>query len=116
MAAIIVAVSIMAVLGLITSPSVVTATAFIMEAMVAPAVGVAPAGPWSYAEEDAVVEISWPIKPIGRAGIWRILVIAPLADGWNADFDGNLSFRRRHNNQAGEQYCRSKQSFESSHI
>jgi hypothetical protein len=99
-ATIIVAVSIMTVLGLPAAASVVAATALTMEAMSAPTVSVAPAGPRAYAEEDAVVEVPRPVKSIGRATIGRIFIVAPLTDGWNADFDGNLSFRGWDNDQS----------------
>jgi len=116
MAAIVIAVGIMTVLGFPASASVVAATAFTMEAMFAPAVCIAPAGPGAYAEENAIVEVPRPVKSIGRASVGRSFVIAPLTDGWDADFDGNLSFCSRHNGQSRKQYCRSEQSFESSHM
>jgi hypothetical protein len=115
-AAVIIAVSVMAVLGFPASASVVASAALTMEAMFAPAVGIAPAGPGAYAEENAVVEEPRPVKSIGCATVRRSFVIAPLTNGWNADFNFNLSFRCRHNGQARKQYCRSEQNFESSHI
>jgi len=107
-AAIIVAVSIMAVLGLPAAASVIAAAALTMEAMVAPTMAVTPAGPWAYAEKDAVVEIPRSVKAIGRASVRRSFIIAPLTDGWDADFDGNLRFRCRHNGQSSKHYCRSE--------
>jgi hypothetical protein len=47
MAAIIVAVGIMAMLGLVSGPSMVSASAIVVEAITAPAVGITPAGPGS---------------------------------------------------------------------
>jgi hypothetical protein len=99
-ATIIVAVSIMTMLGLKAAAAVVAASALTMEAIFAPAVSIAPAGPGAHAEEDAVVKVPRPVKPIRCASIGRSFVIAPLTDGWDADFDGNLSFRGRHNDQS----------------
>jgi len=107
-ATIVVAVSIMTVLGLKAAAAVVAASALTMEAMLAPAVAIAPAGPGAHAEEDAIVEVPRPVKSIGRASVGRSFVIAPLTDGWNADFNGNLSFRGRHDDQARKQYYRSE--------
>jgi hypothetical protein len=100
MPTVIVAVSIMAVLGFPATAAVVAATALTMEAMLAPAVGIAPAGPRAHAEEDAIVKVPRPVKTIGRASVGRSFVIAPLTDGWGADFDLNLSFRGWHNDQS----------------
>jgi hypothetical protein len=44
--------------------------------MATPAVAVAPACPGTHAQEDAAVEVTRPIKSIGRAGVRRIVVIA----------------------------------------
>jgi hypothetical protein len=101
---IIVAVSIMPVLGIITGPSVVAASmAMIVEAMFAPAVTIAPAGPGTHAQEDAVVEVIRPVKALGRASVRPSFVVAPLANGWFADFNRNLRvslWRWRHYGQA----------------
>ena len=59
------------------------------EAMAAPAVGVAPVGPWAYAEEDAVIEVARPIITIGRAGIGCIAVVAIGTDRLNTDANTN---------------------------
>ena len=104
-ATIIIAVSIMTVLGLKAAAAVVAASALTMEAMLAPAVAIAPAGPGAHAEEDAIVEVPRPVKSIGGAGVRRSFVIAPLTDGWNADFDSNLSFCGWRHSQTRKQCC-----------
>jgi hypothetical protein len=53
----------------------------IAEAMAAPAVVIAPAGPRAHAQEDTVIEITRSIEPIGRAGIGCIVVVAIGTDG-----------------------------------
>jgi hypothetical protein len=64
------------------------------EAMLAPAMTIAPAGPGTHTEEDPVEKESRPIKAYGCAGIGRSFVIAVGADRrnvninhwrWNAD-------------------------------
>jgi hypothetical protein len=107
--AIIVAVSKMSVLGLIAAPSMIVASmAMIDEAMFAPAVGVAPAGPRAHAQEDAVIEVIRPIEALGRAAVRPSLVIAPVANGWLADFDGNLRANLWRYGQARKQCCRAE--------
>jgi hypothetical protein len=98
-AAVVIAMRVMTVFGLPAAASVVAATAFTVEAIFAPAVSITPAGPGTHAEEDAVVKVPRPIESIGRASVGWSFVIAPLTDGWDADFDGNLSFRGWHNSQ-----------------
>lgn len=108
-AAIIVAVGKMAMLGLIASAAVIPSAAIRDETMPAPAMSVAPASPGSDAQEDAVVEVPGPIKASGRAAVRRGFVIAPCADGRNANIDcnmrntdgnGNLCASRRRQSQA----------------
>ena len=95
MATIVGTVDVMTMLGLIAAASVVAASmAMIGVAMAAPAVRVAPAGPWTHTQEDAVEEVILPIKALGRAAVRCGFVIAPLTDGWFADFDGNLRASR----------------------
>jgi hypothetical protein len=89
-------------IGFIAAAAVVAASAGIDEAMLAPAVGIAPAGPGTYTQEDAVKEISRPVKAIGRAGVGRIFVVAVGADRWNANAYDNLSFRGWRQGQARE--------------
>jgi hypothetical protein len=98
---IVVAVGIMAMLGLIAATAVVAASMAMIEvAMAAPAVTITPAGPWAHTQEDAVEEVIRPVKARGGAAVGCGFVIAPLADGWFADFDGNLRANRWHNSQA----------------
>jgi hypothetical protein len=99
------AVGIVAMIGLIAAAAVVAASAGLDEAMFAPAVPVAPAGPGTHAQEDAVVKISWPVKAHGRAAVGRSFVIAVGANRWNADFDCNLSFSRWRQDQSREKCC-----------
>jgi hypothetical protein len=54
------------------------------EAMVAPAVAVAPVGPGTDAEEDAVVEVARAVVAVRSATVGGIAVIAVLADGLRA--------------------------------
>lgn len=113
--AIIVAVEIMPTPSLIAAPSVVAAAALAMEAILAPAVGVTPAGPGAHAQEEAVVEVSRPVKTLGRAAVGWSFVIAPLTSGWFADFNGwnadlyaNLRANRWRQGQARKQCCRAE--------
>ena len=113
--AIIVAVEIMAMLSLIGGPSVVAASAIVMETILAPAVGVAPAGPGTHAQEETVVEVPRPVKALGRAFVGWSFVVAPLADGWfadfngwNADLNGNLRANSWRQSQARKQCCRAE--------
>jgi hypothetical protein len=58
--------------------------------MAAPAVAVAPSGPGAHAQEDAVVEVPWPVIAIGRAGVGRVLVVAILTNRLHTNADKNL--------------------------
>src|ERR1035441_2814220 len=77
----------MTVFGLIAAAAVIVASATVVEAMLAPAVTVAPAGPGTHAKEDPVVEESRPIKAFWCAGVGRCFVVAVGADRRNADLD-----------------------------
>ncbi len=110
------AVAITTMIGFIAAAAVIAASAGIVEAMFAPAVVIAPAGPGTYAQEDAVEEESWPVKAKGRAFVGWVFVVAVGANRWNADFDVNLSSCRRHQDQACKQYCRTEENFESAHM
>ena len=105
--AIVEAVSIMSMLGLIAAASAVSASmAMIEEAMFAPAVTIAPAGPGAHAQEDAVVEIIRPVIARRGTAIRWIFVIAPMTiDGRFADFNDNLRANLWHKGQARKQ-CR----------
>jgi hypothetical protein len=101
-------------LGLIAAAAVILASMAMIEvAMIAPSVTITPAGPWTHAQEDAVVEVILPVKSPGRASVRPHFVVAPLAygwfadfNGWNADLDGNLRASRWRHGQAREQCCR----------
>jgi len=115
--AIIVAVGIMTMLGLIAAASVIPASMAMIEvAMFAPAVTITPAGPGTHAQEDAVVEVILPVKAPGSAAIGWFFVIAPMTidgwfadfDDWSADLDGNLRTSRWRQGQARKQSCRAE--------
>ena len=74
----------------------VTSSTGVDEAMTAPAVSVAPVGPWAYAQKDAVIEVASPIETDGRAGIGWVFVVAVTANRRRtADTDYNLGIARR---------------------
>jgi len=103
------AVDVMTMLGLIAAASMIVASmAMIDVAMFAPAVGVAPAGPWAHAQEDAVVEVIRSVKALGGAAVGCGFVIAPLTNGWNTNFDGNLRANHWRQGQARKQCCRTE--------
>ncbi len=106
--AIVIAMVIMTMLGFIAGPSAVVASAIVMEAMPAPAVSVSPAGPGTNTKEDAVIEVRLSVKALGRAAVGWSFIIAPLADGWFADFDGYLRANCWHKGQARKQCCRAE--------
>jgi hypothetical protein len=54
----------------------VTPSSTTAEAMLTPAVAIAPVRPWAYAQEDPVVEIARPIKTAGCAAVRCIVVVA----------------------------------------
>jgi hypothetical protein len=103
-------------LGLIAAAAAIAASMAMIEvAMFAPAVTIAPAGPWAHAQEDAVVEVILPVKAPGSASVRPSFVVAPLANGWfadfdawNADLDGNLRASRWRHGQARKQCCRAE--------
>jgi hypothetical protein len=107
--AIVVAVGIMTMLGLIAAASVVIASmAMIEEAMLAPAVTITPAGPWTHAQEYAVIEVIRPVIALGSAAVRPSFVVAPMANGWFADFNDNLRANLWRQGQARKQCCRAK--------
>ena len=85
--------------------AVVASSAFAHKAMAAPAVAVAPSAPWTHPQEDAVVEVPWPVVTIGRAGIRRIAVVAVCTAWLNADVNHKLRLSHWRQGQAGEK-CR----------
>jgi hypothetical protein len=100
------AAGIAAMIGHISAPAVIASATIIDEAMLAPAVPVSPTGPRAHAQEDAVVEIAWPIKSHGRASIGCVVVVAVRATRRNAaNVDHNLCMSRWHKSQAREQCC-----------
>jgi len=65
-------------------------------ALVTPAVCITPMSPWTDAQENAVIEITRPVKTIGGAGVWCIGIVAIRAYGRRAaDSNGNLCPSRR---------------------
>jgi hypothetical protein len=79
------------------------------EAMLTPAVAVAPVRPWSHAQENTVIEIARPIKAAGCAAVRCIVVIAVGTDGLNTYADDHLRTSRWHQCQRREQSCRTGQ-------
>ena len=107
--AIIVAVEIMPMLGLIAAASVIAASMAMIEvAMAAPAVTITPASPWTHAQEDAVVEVIRPVKAPRRASVGWSFVVAPVTNRWFAYFNGNLRANLWHYGQARKQCCRAE--------
>lgn len=69
----------------------VSSSAAMDEAMVAPAMAIAPLVPWAYAHEDAIVKIARSVESHGSAGVGRIVVVAVGTDRRRtADVDNNL--------------------------
>jgi hypothetical protein len=123
-AAIVVAVGIVTVLGLIAAAPVIPSATLLDEAMFAPAVTIAPTRPGTHAKKNTVIEVSRPVKSIGRATVGRSFIIAPTANRWSADFyfdtrnanaDDDLRVCGWHHGQTDEQCCRSDESCKSSH-
>jgi hypothetical protein len=96
------------VIGSLAATAAIASPTTLMEAMAAPSVPVAPASPWAHAQKDAAVEISWPVKPIRRAGIRCIVVIAVRTNGLNTQINDDLRRSNWRQGQAGEQYCTSE--------
>src|SRR5580693_138033 len=93
--------------GADVTASVVPASSAAAEAMLTPAVAVAPVCPRAHAQEDAVIEISRPVKAAGCAAVWRIVVVAVGTDGLYAYAYANCDLRagRWHQGQGHEQGC-----------
>ncbi len=81
---------IIAAIGESAAAAAIVSSPAAAKAMAAPAVSIAPTGPRTHAEEDAVVEIPRPVKSVGRAGVWSVVIVTIGADRWNADADHNL--------------------------
>jgi hypothetical protein len=76
------------------------------KAMAAPTVVISPAGPWTHAQEDAVVEVARPIITHRGAGIRCIAVVAVRTDRWWTPYaDGNLRIRFWRQGQGRKQSC-----------
>jgi len=95
------------------SAAVIASAAIIHKPVAAPAMAVAPPSPRSHAEKDSIVEISRPIKPHGRAGIRRVVVIAIRTNRLNADVEADLGMGCRldepgcpQGQQGGPEQCR----------
>jgi hypothetical protein len=84
----------------------ISSSAAINEAMTAPTMAVAPAGPWAHAEEDAVVEIAWSVEPDGCARIGSVIVVAVGANRLNTDVDDDLRVSDGHHGHGSEQCSR----------
>jgi hypothetical protein len=95
--------------------AVITSTALFREAMAAPAVAIAPAGPGTHAQKDTAVKVSWPIESVWRAGVGRVVVIAVGADRLNADVNDNLRVRGCCKSQSRNECGSAEKCFESSH-
>jgi hypothetical protein len=74
--------------------SVISSAAGRDKAMAAPTVVITPAGPWTHAQEDAVIEVARPVITNRGAGVRCIAVVAVRTDGWRTTYvDGNLRIR-----------------------
>jgi hypothetical protein len=97
-----------------TAAAIVSSTT-VTETMPAPAVAISPASPWAHAKEDAVVEIPRPVKTVGRASVWRIVVVAVGTDRLNTNADDDLRLRRWRQGQPRQQCCGTENRFKSAH-
>ena len=84
----------------VTAVAVIASAPLTGEAMGAPSVTIAPSGPRSHAQEDAIVEIARPVKAHGGAAVGSIVVIAVGAYGLNADANDNLRMSRWRDGQS----------------
>jgi hypothetical protein len=106
-----------ATIGRFTTAAAIAPAAAILEPMAAPAVPVTPAGPWAHSQKNTVIEVSWSVKSIRRAGIRRIVVIPVLANRLNADAHANynLCLSRWRQGHARDQCRCTDHRFESTH-
>lgn len=110
--------------GVVAGATVEASATLTAEAMVAPAVAVAPVGPRTDAEEDAVVEVARAVVAVGSATVGGVAVVAVLAGGWRAtevDADADLGLGRwwgdqRHECQGSEQRGCTQEGLESAHL
>ena len=74
--------------------AVISSAAGVDKAMAAPTVVITPAGPWTHAQEDTVVEVTRPVKSNGRAGVRCIVVVTVGTHRLNPDANDYLRIRR----------------------
>ena len=91
------------------------------EAMAAPTVGVAPVGPGTDAEEDAVIEVAGAVVSGRRAAVRGVVVIAPAAGrrgSAEVDTDMNLSvgFGSGNGGERDGKCSRTEECFPSTHF
>lgn len=99
--------------------AVISAATIAGEAVTAPAMTVAPIGPWTNAEENPVVEVARTVVSVGCAAVWRVAVIAVLADRRataDAYANGDLSFCLGCHRKRGKYCCACKEEFECTHV
>jgi hypothetical protein len=96
---------VVAAIGHSSTATMIASAALTYEAVPTPAVAIAPASPWTHAEEDPVVEVPWPVISIRRAGVRRVVVVAISASRWNTDADHDLRRSRWRKGQPRQQ-CR----------
>jgi hypothetical protein len=88
--------------GCCAAAAVIASAAIIHKPMAAPAVTIAPACPWTHAQEDPVIEVPRPVETNRRAGIGRVVVIAIRAYRLHADVNAYLRlchWRQRHGSE-----------------
>jgi len=81
-------------IGRLSASAVIAPAATTAEAMTAPAMVIAPACPWTHAQENAVVEVTRPVKSNGRAGVRCIVVVTVGTHRLNPDANDYLRIRR----------------------
>lgn len=67
--------------AVVATTTVISSATGADKAVITPTVAITPVRPWPHAEEDAVIEIPWPVVTVRGAGIRRIVVITVGADG-----------------------------------
>jgi hypothetical protein len=60
------------------------------KSVAAPPVVVAPIGPWSHSQKDAIVKIPWPVISLWDAGIRSVIVVSVWTRWWRAERDRHL--------------------------
>src|SRR5580658_9321 len=82
----------------------ISSSAAAAEAMLTPAVSIAPVRPWAHPQKDAAIEIAWPIIAAGRAAVGCIAVVAVGTYG-RGYADGNLCVDGCHKGQERKHGC-----------